>query len=134
MRPSVRTEVDGPVLVVTIDRPEVRNAVDRVAAETGLTLWREWARLDAAGDGRPYSVPPLSDRYAGLVLTLAKQEWPDLSAYADPEIVFRVSKARHAGLIVASPDETRVRALLDEYAARFAADFFAFAPAPDRAP
>ena len=33
MRPSVRTEVDGPVLVVTIDRPEVRNAVDRVAAD-----------------------------------------------------------------------------------------------------
>lgn len=33
MRPSVRSEVDGPVLVVTIDRPEVRNAVDRVAAD-----------------------------------------------------------------------------------------------------
>jgi enoyl-CoA hydratase len=27
-RPTVRTEVDGPVLIVTIDRPEVRNAVD----------------------------------------------------------------------------------------------------------
>jgi len=131
----IRAASDGALLFLeTSARVGGAFIVDLVEAETGLNLWREWARLEAAGDGRPYSVPPLSDRYAGLVLTLAKQEWPDLSAYADPEIVFRVSKARHAGLIVASPDETRVRALLDEYAARFAADFFAFAPAPDRAP
>jgi len=32
-RPSVRIERDGPVTVVTIDRPEVRNAVDSTAAE-----------------------------------------------------------------------------------------------------
>ncbi len=30
---TVRTETDGPVTVVTIDRPEVRNAVDRSTAE-----------------------------------------------------------------------------------------------------
>ncbi|MEZ5264739.1 MAG: crotonase/enoyl-CoA hydratase family protein [Acidimicrobiales bacterium] len=30
---TVRTERDGPVLIVTIDRPEVRNAVDRPTAE-----------------------------------------------------------------------------------------------------
>ena len=29
---SVRYEADGPVAVVTIDRPEVRNAVDRATA------------------------------------------------------------------------------------------------------
>jgi len=31
---TVRTETDGPVLVVTIDRPEVRNAVDRPTADS----------------------------------------------------------------------------------------------------
>jgi enoyl-CoA hydratase len=30
---TVRTEQDAAVLVVTIDRPEVRNAVDRATAE-----------------------------------------------------------------------------------------------------
>ena len=30
---TVRTEQDGSVLVVTIDRPEARNAVDRPTAE-----------------------------------------------------------------------------------------------------
>lgn len=131
----IRAASDGALLFLeTSARVGGAFIVDLVEAETGLNLWREWARLEASGDGGPYSLPPLSDRYAGLVLTLAKQEWPDLSAYTDPEIAYRVNKARHAGLIVASPDETRVRALLDEYSARFAADFFAFAPAPDRAP
>ena len=33
MTPPVQTSVDGSVLVVTIDRPEVRNAVDRITAD-----------------------------------------------------------------------------------------------------
>ena len=33
MAAPVRVDTDGPVLVVTIDRPEVRNAVDRDAAD-----------------------------------------------------------------------------------------------------
>ena len=40
---SVVEEVDGPVLVVTIDRPEVRNAVDRPTAEA---LAGAFARLN----------------------------------------------------------------------------------------
>ena len=39
----VRVERDGPVLVVTIDRPEVRNAVDRPTAEA---LEAAFVRLD----------------------------------------------------------------------------------------
>jgi hypothetical protein len=67
------------------------------------------------------------------VLSLARQEEPDLSAYTDPEIVTRVRKHHHAGLIVSAPDEPRVRELVESYAARFYEDFHAFAPAPERA-
>jgi hypothetical protein len=35
---------------------------------------------------------------------------------------------------VASVDQTRVRALIEEYAARFQHDFYAFVPAPERPP
>ena len=56
-----------------------------------------------------------------------------MSAYDDPEIVTRIRKHHHAGLIVASPDEHRVRALLESYVTRFYADFHASAPAPERA-
>jgi enoyl-CoA hydratase len=41
---TVRTDVDGPVLVVTIDRPDVRNAVDRDTAEALADAFR---RFDA---------------------------------------------------------------------------------------
>jgi biotin carboxylase len=108
--------------------------VDLVQAETGLNLWREWAKLEVEGEDGRYTLPPHAHRFAGLVLTLARQAWPDTSAYDDAEIVYRVKKENHAGLIVASDDLGRVDALIGTYAERFAQDFMAFAPAPDRAP
>ena len=108
--------------------------VDLVEAETGVNLWREWAKLELEGEEGHYTIPPYRERYAGLVLTLARQTSPDTSAYADPEVVFRVTKPNHAGLIVASEDASRVDALLDDYSRRFANDFMAFAPAPERPP
>jgi biotin carboxylase len=131
----IRSAADGRFLFLeTSARVGGAFIVDLVEAESGLNLWREWAKLEIAGEDGTYRVPQAAERFAGLILTLARQEWPDLAGYTDPEIVYRVRKARHAGLIVASSDESRVRALLDEYAARFQQDFFAFAPAPERPP
>jgi enoyl-CoA hydratase len=45
---SVRYEQQGPVTVVTIDRPEVRNAVDRPTAEALADAFRRFDRDDAA--------------------------------------------------------------------------------------
>ena len=104
--------------------------VDVVEAATGVNLWREWAKIEAAGEHGGYQ-PPVSKRhYAGIVLSLARQEWPDMSAYDDREIVMRVTKRHHAGLIVASPDESRVVELIESYPPRFYADFHASAPPP----
>ncbi len=131
----IRSAADGRFLFLeTSARVGGAFIVDLVEAESGLNLWREWARLEIAGEDGTYRVPQAAERYAGLVLTLAKQEWPDLSGYADAEIVYRVRKANHAGLIVASSDEARVRELLDQYARRFQQDFYAFVPAPERPP
>jgi biotin carboxylase len=106
--------------------------VDVVEAATGLNLWREWARVEIAGEDGTYTPPPPAEGFGGIVLSLARQELPDMSAYDDPEIVVRVRKAHHAGLIVASPDATRVAELLARYTERFYSDFHASAPAPDR--
>ena len=76
--------------------------------------------------------PPAAGLSAGIVLSLARQEYPDTSAYTAPEIVRRIRKRHHAGLIVASPDAERVTRLLDEHVSRFYADFHASAPAPER--
>jgi hypothetical protein len=100
-------------------------------AASGVNLWREWARLEIA-DGKTPRVAPLRKEYAGIVLSLAKQEQPDTSAYDDEEIVHRVKKRHHAGLIVRAPKLERVTELLDNYGERFAGDFVAIEPPPDR--
>ena len=106
--------------------------VDVVEAATGINLWREWAKIEIAGEDHPYHLPNVRDTYAGLALTLSRQEAPDTSKYDDPEIVYRVAKKHHAGLIVRSADPKRVDQLLDDYTGRFLHDFYAFEPAPER--
>jgi biotin carboxylase len=107
--------------------------VDVIEAATGLNLWREWARVEIAGEDGTYEPPPVRAYAGGIVLSLARQQMPDLSAYVDPEITIRVRKSHHAGLIVTSPSGERVEHLLDDYTRRFYTDFHASAPAPERA-
>lgn len=95
---------------------------------TGMNLWTEWAKIEIADGGKPYKLPDLRTDYAGIVLCLAKQEWPDLSAYYDPEVALRIHKKNHAGLIVASSDAARLQALLENYSWRFSHDFLTAAP------
>ena len=78
------------------------------------------------------NIKSLRKEYAGVILSLAKQESPDTSAYVDEEIVYRVNKRHHAGLIVRSPRLDRVNELLDSYGHRFAEDFVAVVPPPER--
>jgi biotin carboxylase len=106
---------------------------DTIAAATGINLWREWARIELATPERPYILPPVRKEYGGIVLSLARQENPSTSLYNDPEIVYRVSKPWHVGLIVRSADQGRVVNLLSEYGRRFREDFTAVAPAEERA-
>jgi biotin carboxylase len=107
--------------------------VDVVEAATGVNLWREWAKIEIAGELGAYTAPAAHELSAGIVLSLARQEQPDLGAYVEPEIAQRIRKPHHAGLIVASTDERRVRELLDAYVTRFYQDFHATAPPPERA-
>jgi biotin carboxylase len=105
---------------------------DVLEAASGVNLWREWARMEIADGKAPPRVSPLRKEYAGIVLSLAKQEEPDTSAYVDEEIIYRVKKRHHAGLIVRAQKLDRVLELLDNYAQRFADDFVAVAPPPER--
>jgi len=105
---------------------------DVLEAASGINLWREWARLEIADGKAPSKITPLRKEYAGIILSLAKQEYPDTSAYTDDEIIYRVKKLHHAGLIVRAPRLERVNQLLDDYGRRFVEDFVAVAPPPER--
>ncbi len=105
---------------------------ETVEVATGVNLWREWARLEVADLRRqPYAVPQLSESYAGSVLCLAQTADLDTEAFNDPEIVIRVKKHHHAGLIVRSPRHERVKHLLEQYSDEFALRFLATVQHPD---
>ena len=103
-----------------------------IEAATGINLWREWARLEVGAGNQPYQLPSARGDYAGVILSLARQEHPDTSAYTDPEIIYRVTKYHHAGFILKSHSYERIQQLLDSYARRFQADFVATQPVPDK--
>ena len=105
---------------------------DVLEAASGINIWREWARIEISNGATPRRIKPLRKDYAGIILSLAKQEQPDTSAYNDAEVVYRVKKKHHAGLIVQSPKLERVDELLNSYADRFVQDFVAVVPPPER--
>ena len=105
------------------------NIADMIEYATGMNPWREWARIELAHlRGEEYQLPPMHTGYSGVIQCLAKQEYPDMTAYSDREVVWRLHKQWHAGLIVSSPSAARVEQLLVQYAPRFMRDFVTWQP------
>lgn len=124
---------DGKVYFLeTAARVGGAHITDLVEASTGINLWREWAKIELAQGEAPYEAPAPRADYAGLVLSLAKQETPDTSSYKEPEIVWRLSgtPAYHVGFIVRADSPARVEALLDDLEPRIQRDFAATLPPP----
>jgi len=115
----------------TASRVGGANIADLVEAATGINLWAEWARIEVCGTARHYELPERRADCAGIIISLAKQEQPDTSAYDDPEIVWRLTKDHHAGLIVSCDDAARVEKLIEAYSHRFYEDFSVTLPAPE---
>jgi biotin carboxylase len=105
---------------------------DVVDAASGINLWHEWARLEVGAGKQRYELPHTRNDYAGVILTLARQEHPDTSGYNDKEIVNRIAKPHHAGFVLKSDSSQRVEDLLRSYSERFVADYLATAPVPDK--
>lgn len=128
----IRAHADGRVYFLEI-AARVGGAFisDLVDTATGVNLWREWAKLEVANlRGEPYALGKTRASYAGSVLCLATTAEPDTSGFDAPEIVVRMKKHHHAGLIVRSDNPVRVKELIDEYAVAFAERFLAQMPAP----
>jgi hypothetical protein len=98
------------------------NTAEMVEAATGINLWSEWGWLETHPDEN-YELPQAASRYAGVVISLAKQEHPDTSPFTDPEIVERLDKKNHIGFVVASDDPGRIEKLLTNYMGRIARDY-----------
>lgn len=128
-REWARIEVADAAFLQRPDREE-EGTKQKPALEAAL---RSGQKPDHKGGLSSNGLKPLRNEYAGIILSLSKQEHPDTTAYDDPEIVYRVKKRHHAGLIVRSKKLERVEELLAQYAVRFAEDFVAVVPPLEKA-
>lgn len=131
----IKSHDDGKFYFLeTSSRVGGAHLADMVEQSAGLNIWYEWARLEVAvASGEKYQLPKTRNDYAGIIVSLARQEWPDDSQFKDPEIVWRLrGMDHHIGLIVQSKKRERVLELLDDYARRIRDDYHASAPAPDK--
>jgi biotin carboxylase len=104
-----------------------------VEAANGVNPWAEWARIEVALlRGEPYRLPALRQEYAGSVICLARQEEPDTSAYADPEVIYRLRKYHHAGVLLRSKSAERIESLTESYGRGFLDDFCTRLEPPDK--
>jgi biotin carboxylase len=129
----IKSDADGKFYFLEIaSRVGGAYIADVLDAASGINLWREWANIEINNPGPVRNIKPLRKEYAGIILSLAKQEVPDTSSYTEEEIIYRVKKRHHVGLIVRSPRLERVNELLDNYGQRFGEDFVAVVPPPER--
>lgn len=125
----IRGKADGTIYFLeTAARVAGAHIADLVDEVAGVDLWAEWARLELFFGERPFQPRPRPAGYGGLVLSLARQERPDTSAYRDPEIARRLDVPNHVGFVVRSESPARVEALLQQYVPRIQADFQATLP------
>ncbi len=98
----------------------------------GFNLWREWAKLETATADKPYKLPKLRKDFAGITLALANVDDPNTSHYTDAEIVYKVNKPKHVGMIFHSTKASRIDELIGIYTERITNDFLAVAPVKER--
>jgi predicted ATP-grasp superfamily ATP-dependent carboligase len=130
----IRAHADGNFYFLeTSSRVGGAHLAEMVEYASGINLWAEWAKLETAvARGETYTLPPVEQHHAGILISLARYEHPDTSHFNDPEIVWRIDKPHHVGFIVRAETRERVTSLLDDYAERVFQDFHASAPVPDK--
>jgi hypothetical protein len=130
----MKAHADGQCYFIeTSARVGGANTAEMVEHATGINLWSEWAKLELCRGTNTYQLPPLKQRFGGVVTSLTRQEWPDTSSFNDPEIVFRLELKHHIGFVVAADTPERVEELLTRYMDRIASEYHAVLPAQDKA-
>src|SRR5271170_3578429 len=128
----IKSHPDGTFYFLeTAARVGGAHIADVVEFASGINPWVEWARIEVASLlGMEYALPNVTQLYAGSIICLSRQERPDTGSYAAPEVVKRLDRHHHAGLILRSSSAERIEDLVAQYSDRFLHEFCAFEPPP----
>ncbi len=131
----IKSDADGQFYFLeTSARVGGAHLAEMIEAETGINLWVEWAKIELLEDGDQYQLPELRHNQSGILITLARDEHPDMSAYDDDEVVWKLDKLYHAGIIIRAETHDRLLELMESYAERIREDFHAAMPMGDIPP
>src|SRR5271170_532682 len=130
----IKSHPDGTFYFLeTAARVGGAHIADVVEFASGINPWIEWARIEVSAlFHMEYALPKPKPLYSGSVICLARQEQPDTSSYNAPEVVRRLDRHHHAGLIVCADSAERVEELVQNYSDRFLEEFCAVEPPPDK--
>ncbi len=130
----IRAHSDGSFYFLeTAARVGGAHIADVVEFASGINPWVEWARIEVSALFHlEYALPKPKPLYSGSVICLARQEQPDTSSYNAPEVVRRLDRYHHAGLIVCADSAERVEELVQSYSDRFLEEFCAVEPPPNK--
>jgi len=123
----IQAEEDGSFYFLeTASRVGGAHLAEMVEAASGINLWTEWAKLETAmAKEESYKIPKRRKDHAGIVVSLSRFQHPDNRSFTEEEIVWRMEKDYHIGLILRSKDRGRILELLDDYAERIFEGFHA---------
>lgn len=126
----IKSKEDGQLFFLeTASRVGGAHLAEMVQMASGINLWYEWAKIEIAVlQNQPYFIPEVKQSNAGIVVSLSRYERPDTSSFSDREIIWRMNKPWHIGLIVASNSREKILELLDGYTHRIWNEFHASAP------
>ncbi len=130
----IRAHSDGQIYFLeTSARVGGAHIADLIEQASGINFWAEWAKCEVATAlNMKYNSPTARSDCAGLLVSLARQEWPDTSGFTDLELVWRLKKRNHIGFIVKSSKRERVEQLLNQYSDRVRKEFQATVPPRNR--
>lgn len=131
----IRCHEDGKYYFLeTSSRVGGAHIAEMVEMSSGINLWTEWAKVEVAqANGTTYALPPSHNTYAGLVVSLSRYTHPDYSPFQEPELVWRLQKDQHIGMIVTSDRRERILELLDYYTRRIFEEYHASLPPKEKA-
>ncbi len=118
----------------TASRVGGAHIAEMVEMSSGINLWAEWARIeDALAKDIPYQLPTVTKEPAGIIVSLSRFQHPDDSSFREDEIVWRMRKEYHIGLIIRCKSRKYTLQLLNDYANRIQHEFHASTPPREKA-
>lgn len=105
---------------------------DMVEQATGINLWGEWAKIEhALLHNSTYQLPEIQENFGGLLVSLSKEQYADLSFVHEPEFTRQLHKDYHVGMVFKSDNQNKIKDLLDKYAEIVTERFLNIVPPTD---